>query len=103
VSAARGSFRRFEEAKQVRNDLLDDLPQMVKIVEHRRMATPAAPSTSMRELKDCVQVELWVDADGCENLVVRGSENASHLMLKGLLHDGVYALAHAEEPGFLPT
>ena len=76
---------------------------MQTVIEHRRSAhsLEGSQSNNQRTLKHCVQVEMWVDDDGRESIVVQGDENASHLELKGLLHDGIYALAHEGERGFV--
>jgi hypothetical protein len=83
-----------------------NLLAMQTVIEHRRSTrNPEGPQpVAHREMKHCVQVELWIDDDGHESIVVQGDETAGHLELKGLLHDGIYALAHEGERGFVsPT
>jgi hypothetical protein len=80
------------------DELIPELPVMRKILEHHRSKlNPNADPRAERTLMSCVQVQLWVDDDGRESIVVLGDESAAPLELKGLLHDGVYALAHEDE------
>ena len=82
--------------------LISDLPAMRTIIEHHRRSRNPSEQSTGRKLQACVQVQLWVDDDGRESIVVLGDESAGPLVLKGLLHDAVYALAHEGEPGFIP-
>lgn len=92
--------RRLGEDKKVQAMLADQLP-MATIVDHRRN-NRGEPTTAVgpRTLKTSVQVQVWCEADGSEWIVVTGDESVSNLELKGLLHDGIYALAHEGEPGY---
>ena len=79
--------------------LAEDLPHMQSIVEHNRGKADPAESSPVRRLRGRVEVQLWIESDGSESIAVCGGD-LTHLELKGLLHDGVYALAHQGEPGF---
>ena len=97
--------KRLADKKHIETMLEADMPAMTTIVEHRRGTPPPDPAHTPnpeRTLTRCVQVELWTEADGTECLVVAGNEHAPTLELKGLLHDGLYAMAHAGEPSFTP-
>lgn len=100
-----GLPRRLGDSKVIKALLAERLPAMTKIIEHRREMKGANPpgSVTERTLKSCVQVQLWTEVDGSESLVVSGTMIDSHLELKGLLHDGVFALAHEGEPGYTAT
>lgn len=96
--------KRLAESIQARGIASDALPAMTKLVEHRRSSySTHVQHDERRALSNCVQVQLWVDGDGNESIVVVGDANATPLEIKGLLHDGLYAVAHAGEPGFAPT
>lgn len=82
------------------DELIPELPVMRKILEHRRSRlNPRTDPRTGRTLLSCVQVQLWVDDEGRESIVVLGGEGSANLELKGLLHDGVYALAHEDQAG----
>ena len=97
-----GQFPRLTEHKHIRAVLDDLLPEMRTILEHNRgISSSTAGSSEGRTLKGCVQVQLWTEADGTESIVITGTNDASHLELNAMLHDGVYAMAHQGEPGFI--
>jgi len=93
---------RLDEQQRTRQRLMSETPELTKIVERRRASDTVGARSDQPErfLKECIQVELWVESDGTESVVVNGSHTAKPLALKGLLHDGIYALAHADEPGY---
>ncbi|HYN35536.1 MAG TPA: hypothetical protein VEV82_01025 [Actinomycetota bacterium] len=95
--------RRLADAKLTEDMLEDHLPTLSKIVEHSRKSSSDenAPPTG-RFLKECVTVEVWQEADGSESIVVVGDSKLESLVLKGVLHDGIYALAHRGDPAWAP-
>src|SRR5688500_5728110 len=91
-------------AESTENGLVSDPQKMRAIVEHSRARAEKASETAVnKELVASVLVQLWTDEDGVESLTVMGDEGASTLELKGLLHDGLYALAHQGEQGYVPS
>lgn len=91
------------ESDLVRMALEENLPKMTTILERQRRK-PTSTQESIRAgstLSGSVQVQLWTEADGSERVLVLGDSAMSRLELKGLLHDGIYALAHTDEPGFI--
>ena len=93
--------RRLAENMRAKEMVKEYLPAMATIVEHHRGVRMQEVGGHERTLKGCVQVQVWTEADGRECIVVCGTDNVSHLELKGMLHDGVYALAHEGEPGYV--
>lgn len=76
---------------------------MEAIVENRRISLNGQrPEGRARKLKGCVAVLVWEEPDGSERTEVVGSGASSSLHLKGLLHDGIYLLAHKDDEGFAP-
>ena len=95
--------RRLADAKLTEEMLEDHLPTLSKIVEHTRKSSLDGDSApSGRFLKECVTVEVWQEADGSESIVVVGDSKLESLELKGVLHDGIYALAHRGDPEWAP-
>lgn len=91
-------------AESTENSLVSDPQKMRALVEHRRdQARKSVEPAATKDLVASVLVQLWVDQDGIESLTVMGAEGASTLELKGLLHDGLYALAHQGEQGYVPS
>jgi hypothetical protein len=82
--------------------LSEQLDMMTTIVERRRESMDIDKSRG-RTLKDCVAVMIWTEEDGTETVTVVGDNNISALELKGVLHDGLYAIAHQGEEGWVPT
>ena len=75
--------------------LKEHLPEMTKVIEHRRPDRPTRQGEAHdRRLKQCVAVLVWEEADGSESVVVVGDDHLEDLGLKGVLHDAVYALAN---------
>lgn len=88
---------------QVEALVAEHLPVMKNIVEHHRTSGPVSTvdlTETTRTLKKAVVVMVWAEADGTETLSVVGDADAEMLELKGILHDGLYAIAHADEPGY---
>jgi hypothetical protein len=56
-----------------------------------------------RSLKSCVAVTIWIEEDGTETVSVVGDDDISALEIKGVLHDGLYAIAHQGEDGWVPV
>ena len=79
--------------------LASSMDDMVSIIERHR-----GPSHSTRQgerhMKECVTVQVWMEADGSETVTVIGDPDMTALQMKGILHDGVYAVAHADEDVF---
>lgn len=95
--------RRLADAKLTEDMLEDHLPTLSKIVEHsRKNSSDESPPSKGRFLKECVTVEVWQEADGSESIVVVGDSKLESLELKGVLHDGIYALAHRGDPAWAP-
>lgn len=94
--------RRLADAKLTEDMLEDHLPTLSKIVEHKRKSSSDGNSPTGRFLKECVTVEVWQEADGSESIVVVGDSKLESLELKGVLHDGIYALAHRGDPAWAP-
>lgn len=95
--------KRIVEADRMHELLREYLPSMEAVVQSRRVSVDAEPPLGPdRELKRCVAVLVWQEPDGSECTEVVGDATDSPLHMKGLLHDGVYLLAHAGEEGFTP-
>lgn len=91
------------EDRRMREILAEYLPRMDAIVESRYIAINDPPSGGAgRSLKRCVAVLVWEEPDGTERTEVVGERGNTPLHLKGLLHDGIYLLAHEGEEGFTP-
>jgi hypothetical protein len=82
--------------------LREHIDTMTTIVERRRKSMSIEP-TAGRTLKGCVAVMVWTEADGTETVAVVGDDNISNLELKGVLHDGLYAIAHIDEESWVPS
>ena len=86
---------RLERDVEAIQSLKEHLPEMTKVIEHRRPEQPMRNEEAHdRRLKQCVAVMVWEEADGTESVVVVGDDHLQELGLKGVLHDAVYALAH---------
>jgi hypothetical protein len=80
---------------------------MVQFVEHRRSngaaQAAAAAVDSGRQIVQCAVVVQWREADGTEFVTVAGDEELTDLGIKGMLHDGIYAMAHHGDPEYAPA
>ena len=85
---------RLERDIEAIQTLKEHLPEMTRVIEHRRPDPSRTQPSFDRQLKQCVAVMVWEEADGTESVVVVGDERLEALGLKGVLHDAVYALAH---------
>lgn len=96
----RGTPKRLSEGDRVRNLVEQHLDSMVEFVEHQHGTRHDGPSADQRRIMKCAVVVQWQDPDGSEYITVAGDGDLGALGLKGILHDGLYALAHEGEPGF---
>lgn len=77
--------------------LAASLDDMVTVVERRRRGHDvASQERNERQLRECVTVMVWEEADGSETVSVVGSSDIPPLEMKGVLHDGLYALTHLQ-------
>jgi hypothetical protein len=90
--------KRHHDDELVLSMLKEHLPDMEWIVHHRRGGTPDVDGRAT--VKRCVAVLISEEPDGVESITVVGDSQTGHLELKGVLHDGLYAIAHEGEPGF---
>lgn len=98
-----GRLNRMGGKQQEVVDLLKEhLAAMDEILEHSRSGSSESPHAPKgpRKVKECVAVMLVEEVDGSETLMIVGDSDAPHLQLKGVLHHGIYAMAHEGEPGF---
>lgn len=91
---------RLAENVAVRERLIEQLPELERIHEQRRapLDRPDGSRDGERVMKRLVAVVVWEEPDGSEAVEVVGRHDISHLELKGLLHDGIYLLAHQNDP-----
>lgn len=90
---------RLERDRNMRVALQEHLGTMERLVESRRISLDdpdAHTDEPRRALKHCVAVLVWENPDGTESTEIVG-DLRSQLELKGLLHDGIYLLAHQGE------
>ena len=93
--------KRLAEASNTRRAIAQDLAERRELVVHNRPASgDISESTDGPVRKGYVLVEVWQEADGSESIVVCGDAEMKELEIKGLLHDGVYSIAHRGEAGF---
>ena len=64
--------------------------------EMQKGVCDAIQNTDERKLAAWVAVCVWEDSDGKVSHSVIGDDHSSFLELKGYLHDGVWAAAHAD-------
>lgn len=92
---------RFERRSKSMPELAEHLDEMATIVEHRRSTrenpAPSDNSKRTRRLRECVAVMVWEEEDGSETVSVVGDSQLGELELKGVLHDGIYAMTHIAE------
>jgi hypothetical protein len=76
---------------------------MATIVEHHR-AKGSGESThpSNRKVREAVAVVVFEEEDGTETVSVIGDAQVGALELKGVLHDGLYAMAHEGDDDYTP-
>ena len=87
---------RSERRSKAMPALAEHLDAMTLVVERQRRnaeANKTAPADT-RKLRECVVVMVWEEPDGSETITVAGDEDVNHLELKGVLHDGLYTMAH---------
>ncbi|MEA2432940.1 MAG: hypothetical protein QOG54_397 [Actinomycetota bacterium] len=92
--------RRLADNKSVRNLVGDHLESMIQFVEHRRTGGAHGTVEGSRKIVQCAVVVQWQEADGSEYVTVAGDEELTELGIKGMLHDGIYAMAHLEDPEY---
>jgi hypothetical protein len=85
--------RRLAERRRVSEKLPGSLAGAYRILRGDRedaqaMAPPACES---------VTINVWTNAEGRPCLEIVGNRDLSVLETKGLLHDALWAIAHAEE------
>ena len=94
---------RHQRRSELMPSLDEAIPEMVSVIERRRHVAGAphvhdveghVAAAPGRELKGTVTVLLWQEEDGSETVEVVGKPETGVLALKGLLHDGLYALIH---------
>jgi hypothetical protein len=83
--------------------LREHIDTMTTVVERRRGSMSFEQPKAGRTLKGCVAVMIWIEEDGTETVSVVGDDSISPLELKGVLHDGLYAIAHADEEDWVPS
>ena len=89
---------RFERRSTTIPALAEHIDEMATIVERQR-ANHAEPDREnggkpQRKLRECVAVMVWEEPDGSETVTVVGNPEMGDVELKGVLHDGLYAMAH---------
>ena len=94
--------RRHDDVQDVLTMLEGHLPAMAEVLEHTRPNGNGHTGVTRdgRRIKECVAVMLVEEPDGSETVLIMGDADTEHLELKGVLHDGIYALAHKGDPGF---
>ena len=92
---------RFERRSTTIPALAEQIDEMATIVErHRNTHAPTASITEgepKRKLRECVAVMVWEEVDGSETVTVVGNPELGDVELKGVLHDGIYAMTHKPE------
>jgi hypothetical protein len=86
--------------------LAEHLDDMATIVEHQRSnprATDGTEGKRERRVLEAVAVVVFEESDGTETIEVVGDVSVGSLELKGVLHDGLYAMAHKGDEGFAPA
>ena len=78
--------------------LAASMDDMVSVVERHRPY--GGPQQEARKLRESVTVMVWEEPDGSETVTVIGDPEMTALQMKGILHDGVYAVAHADEDAY---
>lgn len=90
--------RRLANAEAAVDLLREHLPAMAEMFERERHMTPAeGGSGEGRKVRECAVVMICEESDGTQSVVVLGDSDQTHLEIKGILHDGIYAIAHADE------
>jgi hypothetical protein len=92
--------RRLAEATRIRELVGGHIETMVQFVEHFKGNANGETSTETRRIVRCALVVEWQEPDGSEYVTVAGDEELSDLGIKGMLHDGIYAMAHRGDPGY---
>ena len=92
--------KRLAEATKTRRAIAQDLTERRELVVHNRPASGDGEPTDGPVRRGYVLVEVWQETDGSESIVVCGDAEMKELEIKGLLHDGVYSIAHRGEVGF---
>ena len=96
--------RRLKEDRSIRNMLRSMFDKMQPIVEHRSHIRQAPlEAGAARRVKECVAIVTWEEPDGSETISVVGGAGVAPLEVKGLLHQAVYAIAHADSPEYQPA
>jgi hypothetical protein len=90
--------RRLAENTSVRDLVGQHLENMIQFVEHRRTSKAHGTPSGARKIVQCAVVVQWQEADGSEYVTVAGDEELTDLGIKGMLHDGIYAMAHNRDP-----
>jgi hypothetical protein len=74
---------------------------MATIVEHKRSKGTDATGSN-RRVREAVAVIVFEEEDGSETVSVLGDAQIGNLELKGVLHDGLYAMAHEGDADYAP-
>lgn len=83
--------------------LAKHLEDMATIVEHKRANSPSDPAKKEgRRVREAVAVVVFEEEDGTETVSVIGDSQIPTLELKGVLHDGLYAMAHEGDQDYTP-
>lgn len=85
--------------------LAEHLEDMATIVEHQRTKGSTSEQSrngSNRKVREAVTVVVFEEEDGTETVSVLGDAESSSLELKGVLHDGLYAMAHEGDDDYTP-
>ena len=83
--------------------LAEKLEEMETIIEHNRSNAQSRPGNgSGRKVRDAIAVVVFEEEDGSETVSVVGNSDVGELELKGVLHDGLYAMTHLGEEDFSP-
>jgi hypothetical protein len=86
---------RFESRSKTMPALAEHINEMATIVERRRKSHGSETTErheETRRLRECVVVMVWEEEDGSETISVLGDAELDDLELKGVLHDGLYAM-----------
>jgi hypothetical protein len=85
-----GMPRRLAESRAMSEKLGDEVAHPFNIL------ADGSPEEvrSERELTCSITINVWTDADGHESVEIESSHDISPLAVKGILHDGIFAIAH---------
>ena len=85
---------RLESTRRAEEMLGTDIDAMTAIVEHHGRGHIPTDAPMGRKMKQRVAVVVWEEPDGTETVCIVSDTDLTNLEMKGILHDGIYALAH---------